>query len=69
MTDGTKASIQQTLNKYVEAKMIDLDSGEFIDGNPELFDERRNSRDNAKSDKPKNDIAGINRRLTMRLFT
>ena len=42
--------------------MIDLDSGEFIDGNPELFDERRNSRDNAKSDKPKNVIAGINRR-------
>ncbi len=55
-------SIVATYNKYVEAKMIDLDSGEFIDGNPVLFDERRNARDAAKSDKPENDIAGINRR-------
>ena len=51
-----------TYNQFVEARMIDLDTGEFIDGNPELFDERRNSRDVKKSDKPKNDIAGINRR-------
>jgi len=54
--------IVATYNKYVEAKMIDLDSGEFIEGNPDLFDERRNSRDLTKSDKPKNDLAGINRR-------
>ena len=51
-----------TFNKFVEAKMIDLDSGAFIDGNPLVFDERRNSRDATKSDKPENDIAGINRR-------
>ena len=51
-----------TYNQFVEAKMIDLDSGEFIEGDPELFDERRNARDVEKSDKPKNDIAGINRR-------
>ena len=49
-------------NKVVEARMIDLDSGKFIEGNPQMFDERRNSRDVTKSDKPKNDIAGINRR-------
>lgn len=49
-------------NKFVDAKMIDLDSGEYIEGNPELFDERRNSRDASKSEKPENDIAGINRR-------
>lgn len=48
--------------KFVEAKMIDLDSGDYIEGNPALFDERRNSRDVTKSDKPENDIAGINRR-------
>lgn len=48
--------------KLVDAKIIDLDSGEFIEGNPALFDERRNSRDKAKSDKPANDIASINRR-------
>ncbi|GLX82422.1 Na(+)-translocating NADH-quinone reductase subunit C [Thalassotalea eurytherma] len=57
-----KGDIVGTYNKYVEAKMIDLDTGEFIEGNPDLFDERRNSRDASKSEKPKNDIAGINRR-------
>ena len=61
-TDGTSSSIKATYAKFVEARMIDLDSGEFIEGNPDLFDERRNSRDVTKSDKPKNDIAGINRR-------
>lgn len=54
--------IVATYNKYVDAKMIDLDSGDFIEGDPLLFDERRNSRDLTKSVKPKNDIAGINRR-------
>ena len=62
MTDGSAKSIQATFAKFVEAKMIDLDSGNFIEGNPNLFDERRNARDNSKSDKPDNDIAGINRR-------
>ncbi|GLX79617.1 Na(+)-translocating NADH-quinone reductase subunit C [Thalassotalea insulae] len=62
MTDGTSFSIKETYGKFVEAKMIDLDSGEFIDGDPLLFDERRNSRDATKSEKPENDIAGINRR-------
>ena len=61
-TDGTPESIKSTYSKHVEAKMIDLDSGEFIEGNPDLFDERRNSRDVTKSKKPENDIAGINRR-------
>jgi Na+-transporting NADH:ubiquinone oxidoreductase subunit C len=42
--------------------MIDLDSGEFIEGDPLMFDERRDARDVEKSDKPENDIAGINRR-------
>jgi Na+-transporting NADH:ubiquinone oxidoreductase subunit C len=60
---GTKSKdIVATYNKYVEAKMIDLDSGEYIEGNTDLFDERRNSRDVEKSEKPEDDIAGINRR-------
>jgi len=60
---GSKSkSIVATYAKYVKAKMIDLDSGDFIEGDPLLFDERRNSRDVTKSKKPKNDIAGINRR-------
>ncbi|MFD2164850.1 Na(+)-translocating NADH-quinone reductase subunit C [Thalassotalea euphylliae] len=62
MTDGSSTSIKETYKQFVEAKMIDLDSGEFIEGNPDLFDERRNARDVKLSDKPENDIAGINRR-------
>ena len=54
--------IVPTFEKYVDARMIDLDSGEFVEGDVLGFDERRNSRDASKSDKPKNDIAGINRR-------
>jgi len=59
---ATKKQIQDTFAKSVEAKMIDLDSGDFKEGNADLFDERRNARDVKLSDKPKNDIAGINRR-------
>lgn len=62
LLDVAGDDIVATFNKYVDAKMIDLDSGDFIEGNPELFDERRNSRDATKSDKPENDMAGINRR-------
>ena len=62
LLEVAKGDIVGTYNKYVEAKMIDLDTGEFIEGNPDLFDERRNSRDATKSEKPENDIAGINRR-------
>jgi len=50
-----------TYNKYVEPRMIDLSSGEFIEGDVINFDERRNSRDKTLSVKPVNDIAGINR--------
>jgi len=62
LLDKAGDDIVATFNKFVDAKMIDLDSGEFIEGDPLLFDERRNSRDMAKSEKPENDIAGINRR-------
>jgi len=62
LLDKAGNDIVATYNKYVEAKMIDLDTGAFIEGNPDMFDERRNSRDASKSDKPENDIAGINRR-------
>ncbi|NQY86950.1 MAG: Na(+)-translocating NADH-quinone reductase subunit C [Colwellia sp.] len=51
-----------TYDKFVEAKMIDLDSGAIIAGNTDIFDERADARDESKSIKPSNDIAGINRR-------
>jgi len=56
------ADIVGTYNKYVVAKLIDLDSGTVIEGDVNDFDERRDSRDLSKSIKPENDIAGINRR-------
>jgi len=62
LIEKANGDIVATYNKYVDAKMIDLDSGEFIDSDPLLFDERRNARDKALSIKPENDIAGINRR-------
>ena len=60
--DMSSKEIVAVYTDRVEARMIDLNSGDFIDGNPDMFDERRNSRDATKSSKPKNDIAGINRR-------
>lgn len=51
-----------TYNKYVVAKMIDLDSGKIIEGNTDIFDERADARNAAKSSKLTNDTAGINRR-------
>jgi Na+-transporting NADH:ubiquinone oxidoreductase subunit C len=60
---GSEAkSIVGTYNQFVVAKMIDLDSGEIIEGDVNAFDERSDSRNLAKSIKPKNDMAGINRR-------
>lgn len=55
-------SIVVTYNKFVVAKMIDLDSGAIIEGDVNAFDERAESRNLANSIKPKNDMAGINRR-------
>jgi len=51
-----------TYGKFVVAKMIDLDSGAIIDGDTDMFDERADARDASKSIKPKDDMAGINRR-------
>jgi Na+-transporting NADH:ubiquinone oxidoreductase subunit C len=58
----TSKDIVATYNKYVVAKMIDLDSGAFIEGDVDMFDERAASRDVTNSHKLENDTAGINRR-------
>jgi Na+-transporting NADH:ubiquinone oxidoreductase subunit C len=54
--------VVKTYNEFVVARLVDLDSGKFIEGDVINFDERRNSRDKALSIKPENDLAGINRR-------
>ncbi|WP_394176494.1 Na(+)-translocating NADH-quinone reductase subunit C [Thalassotalea litorea] len=62
LLEGAGDDIVGTYNDRVEAKLIDLDSGEFIEGDADGFDERRDARDLEKSSKPADDIAGINRR-------
>lgn len=62
LLDQAGKDIVGTYNKYVEAKMIDLDTGAYVDGDTAMFDERRNARDTEKSIKLENDVAGINRR-------
>lgn len=51
-----------TYNKFVTAKLVDVNTGEYVEGNPDLFEERRDARDATKSIKPVDDMAGINRR-------
>jgi Na+-transporting NADH:ubiquinone oxidoreductase subunit C len=62
LIDKAGTDIVGTYDKFVEAKMIDLDSGAIIEGNTDMFDERSDARDVNKSSKPENDMAGINRR-------
>lgn len=62
LLEKADGDIVATYNKFVDARMINLDSGEFVDGDVINFDERRNSRDVSLSSKPENDLAGINRR-------
>jgi len=54
--------IVSTYEKFVDAKMIDLATGKVVEGDVKTFEERADARDIAKSSKPENDIAGLNRR-------
>ncbi|NTS77605.1 Na(+)-translocating NADH-quinone reductase subunit C [Catenovulum sp. SM1970] len=54
--------IDGTYKQFVEAKLIDLSTGQFIEGDAEGFDERRDARDPSKSVVPADDIAGLSRR-------
>ncbi|MCG7530987.1 Na(+)-translocating NADH-quinone reductase subunit C [Psychrobium sp. MM17-31] len=56
------SDIPATYNKFVEAKLIDLATGEFVEGDAEAYDQRLAALDSSKSIKPNNDVAKINRR-------
>jgi len=56
------SDIVGTYGKFVVAKMIDLNTGNIIDGDTDMFDERTDARNETISIKPENDMAGINRR-------
>ena len=62
MLEAAGKDIPATYAKFVEAKIIDLATGEFVEGNAETFDQRLAALDSAKSIKPVNDVAKINRR-------
>jgi len=62
LLENAGTDIVGTYAKFVTAKMIDLDSGVIIEGDTDMFDERADARDTSKSIKPKDDMAGINRR-------
>lgn len=54
-----KDQILATYNKYVEAKLVDLKSGEWVDGDANTFDADKAARNPETSFKPKNDIASV----------
>ncbi|QYJ74332.1 MULTISPECIES: Na(+)-translocating NADH-quinone reductase subunit C [Shewanella] len=58
----TKADILATYNKYVEARVVNLKTGEFVDGvDGNTFDQEKAARDPKTSSKPEHDIASIKR--------
>jgi Na+-transporting NADH:ubiquinone oxidoreductase subunit C len=54
--------IKGTYAKHVEAKLLDLATGDFIEGDVENFDQRMSALDSKASIKPVKDTAKINRR-------
>jgi len=62
LLEAAGKDIVATYNQRVDAKMIDLATGKVVEGDVIAFEERADARDKAKSSKPENDIAGLNRR-------
>jgi len=54
--------IPATYAKYVDAKLLDLKTGEFVEGNTDTFDQRIAALSSDSSIKPAQDVAKINRR-------
>lgn len=57
-----KKEIKATYADLVSERMLDLDSGEFVEANTQTYDQRLAVLDSATSIKPQNDVAKINRR-------
>jgi Na+-transporting NADH:ubiquinone oxidoreductase subunit C len=57
------ANVGELYAKFVEARFVDLATGEYVEENAKTFDQLKNVKDAAKSsDLTGNDIAGIKRR-------
>ncbi|MCL1037293.1 Na(+)-translocating NADH-quinone reductase subunit C [Shewanella corallii] len=57
----TKEQILETYNKFVEAKVVSLATGEFVDVDGNSFDMEKAARDPKTSFIPENDIASVKR--------
>ncbi|AZG72445.1 Na(+)-translocating NADH-quinone reductase subunit C [Shewanella livingstonensis] len=57
----TKKEILSKYEQYVEARLVDLKTGEFVEGDANVYDQRKASRDTSMSSVPENDIASIKR--------
>lgn len=58
----TKAQILDTYGKHIEAKLVDLKTGAWVDGvDADTYDQRKASRDVKTSFVPENDIASVKR--------
>ena len=57
----SKQDIISKYSQYVEARLVDLKTGEFIEGDANAYDQRKASRDLSTSSVPEHDIASIKR--------
>ena len=58
----SKAQIQETYARLVTAKVVDLASGDYVEGiDGNTFDMEKATRDPSRSFKPENDIASVKR--------
>lgn len=57
----TKAEVLSTYDKYVVAKLVDLKTGNWVEGDADSFDADKEARNVANSFKPQNDIASVKR--------
>ncbi len=57
----TKSEVQKLYGAQVEARLVNLESGDFVKGNADAFDMDKAARDPSNSFKPQHDIASVKR--------
>ncbi|WP_028110862.1 Na(+)-translocating NADH-quinone reductase subunit C [Ferrimonas futtsuensis] len=68
LADKVNGDVASVYNQYIEAKVVDLATGQFDDSiDAASFDQRKAARDTATSVVPKNDVASIKRRANQAL--
>ncbi|SDI58337.1 Na+-transporting NADH:ubiquinone oxidoreductase subunit C [Ferrimonas sediminum] len=68
LLDKVNGDVESVYNQYIEARVVDLNSGEFDSSiEPARFNQRKAARDTASSMVPANDVASIKRRANQAL--